>query len=57
VAIQILNEKRFSRLHLRLFLLVDGQRSVVELARLIGKKPEEVQKLLNDLEAIGIIRQ
>ncbi len=57
VAIQTLNEKRFSRLHLRLFLLVDGQRNVVELARLIGKKPEEVQKLLNDLEAIGIIRQ
>ena len=57
VAIQILNENRFSRLHLHLFLLVDGQRNVVELARLIGKKPEEVQRLLNDLEAIGIIRQ
>jgi len=55
--IQILNRKKFSRVHLHLFLLVDGQRNIVELARLIGKTPEEVQKLLIDLEAIGIIRQ
>ena len=55
--IQVLNQKRFSRLHLHLFLLVDGQRNIVELARLVGKRPEEVQKLLIDLEAIGIIRQ
>jgi hypothetical protein len=55
--IQMLNQKRFSRLHLHLFLLVDGQRNVIELARIVGKKPEEVQKLLIDLEAIGIIRQ
>jgi hypothetical protein len=55
--IQILNQKRFSRLHLHLFLLVDGQRNIVELARLVGKKPEEVQKLLIELETIGIVRQ
>jgi hypothetical protein len=55
--IQILNRKKLSRLHLHLFLLIDGQRNVVELARLIGKRPEEVQKLLIDLEAVGIIRQ
>lgn len=57
VGIQILNRKRLSRVHLRLFLLVDGQRDVEELARLIGKKPEEVQLLLADLEAIGIIQR
>jgi hypothetical protein len=55
--IQILNRKKFSRVHLHLFLLVDGQRDIIELARLVGKRPEEVQKLLIDLEAIGIIRQ
>ena len=55
--IQILNRENFSRVHLHLFLLVDGQRNVVELARLVGRKPEEVQKLLIDLETIGIIRQ
>jgi hypothetical protein len=55
--IRILNRKKLSRTHLRLFLLVDGQRSIAELARLIGKKPDEVQKLLIDLENIGIIQQ
>jgi hypothetical protein len=55
--IQLLNQKRFSRLHLHLFLLVDGQRNIIELARIIGKKPEEVQQLLSDMEAIGIIQQ
>lgn len=55
--IQVLNQKRFSRLHLHLFLLIDGQRNIIELARLVGKRPEEVQKLLVDLETIGIIRQ
>lgn len=57
MGIQILHRKRLSRMHLRLFLLVDGQRDVVELARLVGKKPEEVQILLADLEAIGIIQR
>ena len=57
VGIQILNQNKLSRLHLHLFLLVDGQRNIAELARLIGKKPEEVQILLADLEAIGIIQR
>ena len=57
MGIQILNQKQLSRLHLHLFLLVDGQRNIVELARLVRKKPEEVQKLLVDLETIGVIRQ
>jgi len=56
-AIQVMNQSQLSRLHLHLFLLIDGQRDVVELARLVSKKPEEVQKLLMDLETIGIIRQ
>ena len=57
IGIGILNQKKFSRTHLRLFLLVDGQRNILELARLIGKKPDEVQKLLIDLETSGIIQQ
>ena len=55
--IQILNYHKLSRLHLHLFLLIDGQRNIGELARLIGKKPEEVEKLLADLETIGIIQR
>ncbi len=44
-----------SRTHRHLFLLVDGHRSLPELVRLIGRKPEEVQKLLYDLEYIGVL--
>jgi Domain of unknown function (DUF4388) len=57
IGIEIINRKKLSRTHLRLFLLVDGQRNILELARLIGKKPDEVQKLLIDLETNGIIQR
>lgn len=45
-----------SRAHRRLFLLVDGQRSGVELARLMAHEPEEVYKLLRDLQNAGVIQ-
>lgn len=45
-----------SRQHRRLLLLVDGQRSILEMARLIGRAQGEVQKLLVDLELAGIIQ-
>src|SRR5258708_4392785 len=45
------------RSHRRLLLLVNGQRSTNELARLIMRSPEEVQSLLNDLERGGYIQQ
>jgi hypothetical protein len=46
----------FSRHHRRLLLLVDGQRNIAEMVRLIGHTQYEVQKLLVDLEQAGIIR-
>ena len=45
-----------SRQHRRLLLLVDGQRNVAEMVRLIGPTQYEVQKLLADLEQAEIIR-
>jgi hypothetical protein len=45
------------RIHRRLLLLVNGQRNVTELARLIGRSPDEVQILLDDLEQAGFIQQ
>ena len=45
-----------SRQHRRLLLLVDGQRNIADMVRLIGRTEYEVQKLLLDLEQAEIIR-
>jgi len=45
-----------SRQHRRLLLLVDGQRNVAELERLIGRTQYGVQQLLADLQQAKIIR-
>lgn len=45
-----------SRTHRRLFLLLDGKRELMELARLMGRNDDEVRQLLSDLERAGIIR-
>ena len=45
-----------SRQHRRLLLLVDGQRTIAEMVRLLGRSQYEVQKLLVDLEQAGIIQ-
>jgi len=55
--LRLLDQAGLSRLHRHLFLLIDGQRSRTELARLIGRQPEELQRLLDDLERIGVIQQ
>ena len=47
----------FSRTHRRLLLLVDGQRSVPELIRLVGRSSEEVFQQLSELERAGFIHQ
>jgi hypothetical protein len=44
------------RIHRRLYLLIDGHRSVYELAPLIGKRVEEMRSMLHDLEWLGIIQ-
>jgi hypothetical protein len=45
-----------SRQHRHLLLLVDGQRNVAEMVRLIGRTQFKVQRLLADLEHAEIIR-
>lgn len=50
------NRLGLSRMHKQLFLLVDGQRTVPELTRLIGHRTETVTTMLTDLERAGLIR-
>lgn len=45
------------RIHRRLLLLVNGQRDLTVLARLMARSPEEVQVLLDDLEHADLIHQ
>jgi hypothetical protein len=45
-----------SRTHRRLFLLIDGGRTVKELIRLMAHDPENVQRLLQDLQRAGVIQ-
>lgn len=54
-ALRLLDQAGLSRSHLRLFLLIDGKRTINELTRLVGKKNEDVHKLLQDLESTGLI--
>lgn len=41
--------------HRRIFLLVDGIRSVPQIAKLLGKPQEEVLSMLQDLQAQGCV--
>jgi len=47
---------RLTRAHRQLFLLIDGNRPVVLLARMVGRDPSEVHALLMDLVNVGVIR-
>ncbi len=44
------------RSHRRLYLLIDGHRSVSDLEPLISRKTEEVLSMLHDLEWLGVIQ-
>jgi len=54
--LRVLDRQGFSRVHRRLFLLIDGRRSIRELAALIGRTPDETSTLLADLWQAGFIR-
>ncbi len=54
--VQMIAQAGLSRLHRHLFLLLDGQRTVTELARLMGRRTEDMQQLLLDLTRIGIVQ-
>lgn len=53
---RLIEQMGLSRTHRRLFLLIDGGRTVKELIRLMSHNPEDVQKLLQDLERAGVIQ-
>ena len=53
--LQLIAQANLSRNHRRLYLLIDGQHSLEELMRLMGKSPEDIQRLLLDLKYIGAI--
>ena len=57
IALQRPEGSLLPRIHRRLLLLVNGQRSTSELARLMGRSHQEVQPLLSDLERAGLIKQ
>lgn len=52
----ILAQSRLSRLHRQCYLLIDGQHCISELIRLLGRNVLEVQQIVQDLAAIGIIK-
>jgi hypothetical protein len=54
-ALRRLNGSALSRTHRHLLLLVDGRRTIAELVRITGRKPEEVQQLLLELEIIDVL--
>ncbi len=56
-AISHLESLPVQRIHRRLLLLIDGQRNLTELARLMARNPDGVQVLLDDLEQAGLIQQ
>jgi hypothetical protein len=55
-AIKLIDALRLSRAHRRLYLLIDGKRTVMDLVRLMSHEPDEVKKLLQDLEHAGVIQ-
>lgn len=56
-ALRLLESRGLSRTHRHLLLLTDGQRTITELARLIGRSQDEVRQLMRDLEEASLIRQ
>lgn len=56
VALRLLEEKGLSRTHRHLFLLIDGQRTVLELVRLLKRGEQEVLGLLEDMKRVKIVQ-
>lgn len=55
-ALGFLQQLRLTRLHRHIFLLLDGQRTAGDLARLTGHTAGEIQQLLTELEFYGLIK-
>jgi Domain of unknown function (DUF4388) len=56
-AVSHLEAAPVQRTHRRLLLLINGQRNLTVLARLMARNPDEVQVLLDDLAQAGLIQQ
>lgn len=56
IALDLIEQAKYSRLHRHIFLLIDGRRDTAEIVRLVRKGSEEVQQVLLDLEQIHVIR-
>jgi len=52
----IIEQAGLSRIHRQLILLIDGQRSVSELTIAIGCPPQDMRQMLQELEALSVIR-
>jgi hypothetical protein len=55
-ALRMIENLHLSRAHRQLLLLIDGHRTVTELARLMSKSEQDITKLLQDLEQASAIQ-
>ncbi len=55
-ALRVIENMGFSRTHRHLLLLIDGQRSIPELVRLMRRSEHEITSLLHDLEQATVIQ-
>lgn len=53
----LMQRARLSRLHRHVLLLIDGKRTVAELAALTGRGIDELLLMLDDLERAGLIQR
>jgi hypothetical protein len=56
VALRLIEQQELSRAHRQLIFLIDGRRSIGDLARLTRKSGSELYRLLEDLERAHVIR-
>ncbi len=54
---QVIDRMGLSRKHRQLFLLIDNQRTVSDLARLMNCNQDEIQSLLQALEKAAVIKK
>lgn len=55
LALQMIENSGLTRSHRRLFLLVDGQRPIAEMARLTARSEIDVQTMLREMARIGVL--
>ncbi|HET8911416.1 MAG TPA: DUF4388 domain-containing protein [Ktedonobacteraceae bacterium] len=54
--LHLIETRGLTRAHKRLFLLINGKRSIQDIARLLKRDPKEIYELLYDLERTEIIK-